>query len=367
MIKSQKRLALFLPTLAGGGAERTMLNLAQGITERGYTVHLVLAQAEGPYLAEVPESVRLVDLEAWRTLASLPALVRYLRRERPEALLSVLHANTIALWARRLAGVSTRVVVCEQNTLSIEAQQASDWRDRILPRLNRRFYPWADGIVAVSKGVADDLAQVTGIPHERIEVVHNPVVTPELREKVQARLDHPWFAPNEPPVLLAVGRLTAQKGFPTLIQAFGRVRQARRARLLILGEGGQRPDLEALVRPLGLEQDVSLPGFVANPYPYMARASLFVLSSRWEGLPTVLIEASYCGAPIVSTDCPSGPREILRDGQYGQLVPVGDVAALARAIETVLAGKMPPPPRESWRPFELETVVNQYINMLLES
>jgi len=367
MIDLPKRLAVFVPELLGGGAQRTMLNLAQGMAERGYTVDLVLAQAKGPYLAQVPESVRLVDLRAWRTLASLPALMRYLRRERPEALLSVLHANVIALWARRLVGASTRVVVCEQNTLSSDAQQASDWRLRLTPRLNRRFYPWADGIVAVSKGVADDLAQVTSIPRERIEVIHNPVVTPELREKAQTPLEHPWFAPDEPPVLLAVGRLSPQKDFPTLIQAFARVRQARPARLLILGEGKERPALEALVRQLGLEEDVSLPGFVENPYPYMVEAALFVLSSRFEGLPTVLIEALYCGAPLIATDCPSGPREILADGQYGQLVPVGDTIALARAIGTTLAGKMPHPPRESWRPFELEVVVSQYINTLLGS
>ncbi len=168
-------------------------------------------------------------------------------------------------------------------------------------------------------------------------------------------------------MLLAVGRLTASKDFPTLIQAFIRVRQTRPARLLILGEGADRPGLEALVEQLGLEQDVSLPGFVENPYPYMARASLFVLSSRWESLPTVLIEALYCGAPLIATDCPGGTREILADGQYGQLVPVGDATALARAIATTLAGKTPRPPPESWLPFDLEAVVNQYINILLGS
>jgi glycosyltransferase involved in cell wall biosynthesis len=362
-----KRLAIFVPGLCGGGAERAMLKLARGIAERGYAVDLVLARAEGPYLAEVPESVRLVNLKASRVLISLPALVRYLRRERPEALLSVLHANVIALWARRLAGVPTRVVVSERNTLSHDARRSPDLRVRLEPQLARRFYPWADGIVAVSKGVADDLAQVTGIPRQRIQVIYNPIVTPDMREKAQAPLKHPWFVPGEPPMLLAVGRLTAQKDFPTLIQAFARVRELRPARLLILGEGQERPALEALVRQLGLEQDVSLPGFVVNPYPYMAQASLFVLSSRWEGLPGVLIEALYCGTPLISTDCPSGPREILAGGQYGELVPVGDAAALARAIETTLASKTPHPPRESWRPFELEVVVSQYINTLLGS
>lgn len=368
MIGPQKRLAIFVSNMHGGGAQRVTLNLVRGMAERGCLVDLVLARAEGPYLAQVPEAVQVVDLKASRVLTSLPALVRYLRRERPQAMLSTMnYVNIIALWAQRLAGVPTRIVVSEHIALSRSVQHAPSRRGRLMPQLIRRFYPWADGFVAVSKGVADALAQMTGLPRGRIQVIYNPVVTPELRAKAQATLDHPWLEPGQPPVLLAVGRLTAQKDFPTLIQAFARVRRARPARLLILGEGQERPGLEALVRQLGLEQDVSLPGFVENPYAYMAQASLFVLSSRWEGLPTVLIEALYCGAPLVSTDCPSGPREILRDGQYGQLVPVGDVPALARAIETSLEGETPRPPRESCLPFELETVVSKYVSLLMGS
>jgi len=369
MVNPQKRIAIFMPSLFGAGGQRSMLNLAHGMAECGYAVDLVLAQAEGPFLAEVRRSVRVVDLKASRALTSLPALVRYLRREQPEAMLSVFgYVNIIALWAWRLAGVRTRLFVNEQNTVSVEAGNASSWRGRLTPRLIKRFYPWANGIVVVSQGVRDDLAQLTNISRERITVIYNPsVVRAEVREKAQAPLDHPWFKPGQPPVLLAVGRLQVQKDYPTLIQAFAQVRQTRPVRLLILGEGKERPSLDALIKELGLEQDVSLPGFVMNPYAYMARASLFVLSSRWEGLPTVLIEALCCDTPVVSTDCPSGPREILRDGQYGQLAPVGEADALARAIETTLAGKTPNPPSESWRPYELEAVVNQYTNLLLGS
>jgi glycosyltransferase involved in cell wall biosynthesis len=348
-----------------------MLSLAQGFSARGFAVDLVLAQAEGPYLDQVPESVRLVELNARhrrarRTLASLPALVRYLRREEPEALLSALNrANLAAVWAWRLARVPGRVVISEQNTFSSWLQKLSKRRAWLMLRLVRRFYPWADAITAVSEGVADDLAQVVGLPRDRVEVIHNPGVTPELCEKAQAPLDHPWFQPGQPPVVLAVGSLTVQKDFPTLIRAVAQVQENRPVRLLILGEGQDRPALEAQVRELGLEQSISLPGFVANPYAYMTCASVFVLSSRWEGLPTVLMEALFCGTPVVATDCPSGPREILRDGQYGRLVPVGDVIALARAIETTLDDKTARPPRESWHPFELETVVDQYAAILL--
>ena len=366
MTEPRKRLAIFIPSMNGGGAQRVTLNLARGIAERGYFVDLVLARAEGPYLAEVPETVRVVDLKASRVLTSLPALLRYLRRERPHALLSTMnYANIAALWVRRLAGVPTRLVVSEHDTLSASAHHSSSVRGRMMPHLVRRFYRWADGIIAVSQGSADDLAQITGLPRERVKVIYNPVVTAELRARAQCSMDHPWFRTGQPPVLLAVGRLSSQKDFETLLLAFAQVRKARPVRVLILGEGEERPRLEALARKLDLMQDIGLPGFVENPYMYMARASVFVLSSRWEGLPTVLIEALYCGAPLIATDCPSGPREILADGKYGRLVPVGDVPALAQAIETTLADKSPAPAPNSWRRFELEPVVNQYLGALL--
>lgn len=365
----RKRLAIFLPAIYGGGAERVMLNLATGFTGKGHAVDLILAKTTGPYVAWIPRSVRLVELHhlhfgALETLAGLPALVRYLRHERPDALLSGLHANIVALWARRLAGVPQRVVISEHSTFSHQNQQLRHSYSRLMLRLVRRFYSSADCIVAVSGGVADDLGQVARIPRDRIEVIYNPIVTPELRRKAQDRLTHPWFAAGEPPVILGAGRLAPAKDFPTLIQAFARVRETCPARLLILGEGEERPRLEYLVRRLSLEKDVSLPGFVPNPYPYMVQAKLFVLSSRWEGLPTVIVEALFCGTPIVATDCPSGPREILKGGQYGQLVPVGDVASLTQAIRAGLEGRTPHAPNESWQPFELEAAVNQYMSIL---
>jgi len=359
------QLSILIPELVVGGAQRSMLKLSGGIAARGYEVDLVLARAMGPLLAEVPPSVRLVDLGARRTVTSLPALVRYLRNERPAALLSVLHANMVALWAGRLVGDGLRTIVSERNTLSREAEHyRSSVRMQLMPKLAKLFYPWADEIVAVSEGVADDLSGMTGLPRERIRVIYNPIVTAELADMARAPLDHPWFAAGQPPVVLAVGRLEAQKDFTTLIRSFALVRRHRPSRLLILGEGEERPALEALVEDLSLQSDVGLPGFVPNPCPYMAHAALFVLSSKWEGLPGVLIEAMYCGAPVVSTDCPSGPREILADGQYGELVPVGDIDVMARAIEERLALDKSPPPKESWRRFERETVVSEYIRVL---
>lgn len=362
----KERVAIFTSNMDGGGAERAMLKLAGGIADRGYQVDLVLSRAEGHYLDEVSGAVRIVDLEAPRVLASLPGIIRYLRRERPKAMVTSLnYVNIVAIWARRLARVNTRLVVNEQNTLSLEAPNSPRRRHRLLPRLARRFYPWADEIVAVSRGAADDLVHAVGLAPDRIRVVHNPIVTPELRDMAVAPVEHPWLEPGGEPVVLAVGRLTPQKDFGALIRAIALVRRRRPVRLLILGEGPERVGLEALVADLGLEEVVDLPGWIANPYPYMVRSAAFVLSSRWEGLPSVLIEALFCGVPIVATDCPSGPLEILDGGRHGLLVPVGDVEALAEGISSAVAGDVARPTEASWRPYEQETIVGRYIDVLM--
>ncbi len=370
--QNKERIAIFMPALHEGGAQRAMLNLAEGIAGRGHPVDFVLAKAEGPYLSQVPGCIDLVDLSegrpvTWgRTLRSLPALVRYLRRRKPAAILAVLNrASFVAVWARRLARVDTAVVLSERNTLSVWAEDSRNWRDRLTLQLTKRIYDQADAVTAVSQGVADDLSRVTNIQRERIHVIYNPVITPGLRQKMQAPLEHPWFQPGQPPVILAVGRLSDQKDYPTLIRGFARLRESHPARLLILGEGERRAELQALVRGLGLENDIHMPGWVENPYPYMMRAGLFVLSSKFEGLPGVLIEALFCGLPLVATDCPSGPREILAEGRYGQLVPIGDVAAMSQAMRKVLVGPTTSRPSESWRQFEMESVVSQYLQLLL--
>ncbi len=364
----KKRLAVFVPSMCGGGAERSMLNLAGGIAERGHAVDLVLVRAEGPYLAELPDSVRLIDLGVRRARWCLPALVRYLRREQPEGMVSAMnYTNIVAVWAQRLARVSTRIMLSAQNTFSQTLRHKATRNERLMLMLMKRFYPWADTICTVSDGVGDDLSEVTSIPRGRIVTIHNPVITPELKQKQQAPVDHPWFRPDQPPVLVGAGRLVPQKDFPTLIRAFTQVRRSRPVRLVILGQGPLQSELEALIRELGMEADISLHGFTDNPYAFMARSSAFVLSSKWEGLPTVLIEAMCCGARLVSMDCPSGPREILRGGEFGQLVPVGEVTTLAHAIEKTLDGESPIPPPESWQPYELQTVVNQYLDILLEN
>ncbi|MBW4575412.1 MAG: glycosyltransferase [Aphanothece sp. CMT-3BRIN-NPC111] len=367
MTKVPPRVALFLRYLGGGGAEAAMANLARGFAQQELNVDFVLSQAGGPHQWKVPPDVRIVDLGSSNNFASLKALMRYLRQEQPVALLSALHFNNeIAVAAKRLSGVSTRVVVCEQNTLSLRSRNETRLVKRQTPLLARLFYPWADGVVAISQGVAKDLTQVTGLPLDSIRVIYNPAITPELAEKAKAPVDHPWFAAGEPRVILGVGKLEPQKDFPTLIRAFAQVRQVQPVRLMILGWGPEpdRLQLEALVQELGLEDDVALPGYVNNPYAYMARAAVFALSSRWEGFGNVIVEAMVVGTPVVSTNCESGPAEILDNGKYGSLVPVGDSQALAEAILKVLAGETKHVEPDWLNQFSLEAITQQYLDVL---
>jgi glycosyltransferase involved in cell wall biosynthesis len=274
----------------------------------------------------------------------------------------------MAVWARRLSRLDCRIVVSEHNQASGHVGVANPWADRHGLPLLRGAYLAADAIVTASIGVADRLAAHTGIPRDRITTVYNPVVAPDLLVKARGPVDHPWFAPGEPQVILGVGRLLPQKDFATLIRAFAGLRSRRPARLVILGAGleSERAALKTLATDLGIAHDVEIPGFAQNPFAYMSRAAVFVLSSRYEGLGNVLIEALACGTPVVSTDCPSGPREILEDGRFGPLVPVGDEVALARAIEEVLDDPSPPERlRARAARFSVERAADSYLELLL--
>lgn len=366
MTTESGKIALFMPTLNGGGAERVMLNLGVEMAERGYPVDLVVARATGPLLAEVPASIRLIDLKCSRILVSLPYLVQYLRTTRPAGLLSTLgHANVVALWAKILSAVPVRIVVRETTTPSQARTTDKLFRRRLMPFLANIFYPGAAGIVAASQGMADDLANVFRIPRERIQVIYNPAISSELFMRAAEPISHPWFTPGAPPIILGVGRLTQAKDFPMLIHAFSLLRSRCSARLVILGEGEERSALQAKARELGVETDVDLPGFVSNPFPYMQQAAVFALSSAWEGLPNALIQALALGTPVVSTDCRSGPREILKDGTLGELIPVGNPEAMCRAIEAVLGGKRFSVHESDLDRFQRDAATLKYLDLIL--
>ncbi len=331
----RQRLTVFLADLMGGGAERMMVVIANGMAERGMDVRLVLAAAEGPYVPEVSEDVELVDLGVGSVSRALAPLARDLRRNRPDVMLTTLpHTSFVAVFASRLAG-GVPTVVREAITPRRGRRAQATMMSRLSHMLAPLTYRLAAGTIAVSDGVKDAMVDVLGVPPQKIAALYNPVVTPELRRLAAVPLDHPWFAPGEPPVILGVGSLSQRKDFATLIEAFSLVRDPA-ARLVILGEGPERAALEAQVERLGLGGRVQMPGFVSNPYAYMANADLYVMSSRLEGLPGTLVQALACGCPAVSTDCPSGPREVLQDGSLGPLVPVGDAREMAHAIEETL-------------------------------
>jgi glycosyltransferase involved in cell wall biosynthesis len=364
-MRSVKPVALFVPSLRAGGAERVAVNLAAGFASLGQPTDLVAVSARGEFVGQIPEGVRLIDLKASRVLLSLPALVSYIRRERPVAVIAFMdHAAILALWARRLSGSSTRIICTVHSTLSQATGNTPTIRNRMLPTLLRSFYPSADAVVAVSHGVARDLSEATGFPLQRIRVIYNPVITTGLMEAVTAAPGHPWLADGGSPVVLGVGRLTRAKDFASLIRAFALVRRQRPARLLILGEGNERAALEGLVHELGLASDVALPGFVAGAHACMAKAAVFVLSSVWEGLPTVLIEAMAAGTTVVATDCPSGPREILRGGELGRLVPPGNVQALAEGILAALAGPPHRVPLTELKEYTREVASEAYLRVV---
>ncbi len=332
---TEDRIALFIPLLVGGGAERVMLNLARAIAAEGVAVDMVVVRAEGVLLEEVRslQGVRLVALGGRKASTSAWALARYLQDVRPFGIISALNTpNLTSIVVARLVRYRGAAIATVHNTLGTEASHARSLAGRVTPALMRMILPFADAVVAVSAGVADDLSAAIGMPRQNVKVIYNPVVSPGLYQAATEEVADPTLLSENLPTFVGIGRLAEQKDFGTLIDAFRLVRDQRPCRLVILGEGPARAALEKQVRDLGLDGDVSLPGFVKNPYAVLARAQTFVLSSRWEGLPTVLIEALALGVPVVATDCKSGPHEILAAGRHGALVPVGDTAAMAAAI-----------------------------------
>ena len=403
-----RRIAVLSPTLAGGGAERKALLIAAGLLERGHEVDILVHHLVCHYPDEVPGRARLLYLSSrgdgetrglldrlavvpqplfpgptpWRTRLPRAALLRKVRgkqlpllmstrpprwaagiaayadREHPSALLAM---NVLAVTATTMAASLVRRPTRVVGTLHDVLRSG-----RLLERA-RRSYPFADCAVGISEGTTAELEGLPGMERNRIHTIHNPVVSADLGRKARESPHHPWLDDRRCPVILAIGRMKKVKGFSTLLRAFARLLDRRLARLIVLGEGRLRPSLRSLARELGIAEQVDFPGFQENPYAFLAKADLFVLSSRYEALPTVLIEAMACGCPVVSTDCPFGPREILEDGRLGPLVPVGDAEALAAAMARVLDG--PPEPdglraRASF--FSVERAVDRYEQLLLD-
>lgn len=379
-------IAVFIYSIRGGGAQHRTLTLVNGFAARKHNVDLIIVAADKNTGCNLHPGVNLIVLEQnWHhvfrrlsrhinirglyTASAIPALARYLQNHQPDIILSgASHVNLVAIFAHRLSKTNIPLVLRASNYPSGNIRWWPPLEQAIRRLLRYTLgivYPWADHIIAVSKGVAQEVQRLTGLPDDRITTIYNPVVGPYIKRLATEPVSHPWAYDKHAPLILAVGRLTVQKDYPTLIRAFARIRATRTAHLVILGDGRQRHRLKKLVHKLKLAEDVAFLGYVDNPFAWMSKAAVLVLSSAWEGLPGVIIEALACGCPVVSTDCPSGPREILQDGRIGPLVPVHDDSALAAAILQVLSS---PPDRtkliQRANDFRIDVGVDAYLQIL---
>lgn len=367
LISAAPKISVLLASYSVSGVPRITLSLVRELATRGYPVDLILVTGRLPdeVRRDLNGSVRLIELRHPRTIRALPSLWRYFRRERPAGVIvAEEHLNAVALLALRAARSDTRIAISFHVPPDL-GHRRPIWDSRRWPLLVGRWvYPWADAIVPISQAMGDQLANATGIPRDHLRVIYNPVVSDWLVEQSHAPIAPDWLA-DSCRFILGVGSLDPRKGFLDLLTAFALVRRRRDVHLVILGEGKQRNELESRVAELGLEGVVSLPGAVANPYAWMARAEVFVLPSYFEGLPTVLIEAMACGCPVVATDCPTGPREILEEGRYGKLVPMREPERLAEAILETLAAA---PDREALlrraQVFHVDRVMDEYLDAL---
>jgi glycosyltransferase involved in cell wall biosynthesis len=360
------KIGIYIPTLSGGGAQRAALNLAEGFLGNDCQASLILVKAQGPLMDDIPSGANVINLNAYRTVSSIPKLSLHLRQVEYDVVISMMnYVNICAVAANIMAGNPARLILVEQNTISRTFQKLN-YRQRAVRRTLTQFlYPQADYVTAVSQGAALDLEELTGL--NDVRTIYNPIsVVSDFSSLKSPESIHPWFGKSDS-VVLGAGLLTEQKGFPTLIRAFRHIRDEGRAcRLIIIGEREEKDKLEALIRDLNLENVVSLPGFADNPYEYMRAADVFALSSRWEGFGNVLVEAMACGTPVVSTDCPYGPAEILQNGRWGHLVPVNDNQALAHAIIDTLEAPLADADDlvERSKDFAPKKIAKQYLSLI---
>lgn len=365
-IRFNNHIAFFLPSLAGGGAEKVFLHLAREFCSCGIALDVVLGRAMGEYLEDLPRDARVIDLKVHHMAASVVGLSRYLHKERPDALLAGLPiANLVAVLSKKISCSRTRIVTCLHCVESQAIQLGPFAKRHLMQVLYPRIIPDADAIIAVTQGVADDFMKMTArVSRNRIKVIYNPIVDHQLYAMAGEAITEPWFPMCKMPVVLAVGRLSAVKDFGTLIRAFNLVRKKTSAKLIILGEGEERAKLEGLVNELNLSDDIYMPGFVDNPYKYMRHASVLVLSSLRESFGNVLVEAMACGCPVVSTDCPVGPAEILEGGRWGCMVPVGDCGALSEAIIKIISKERATQVSKRVEDFSTEIIAQQYLKVM---
>ncbi|MEN8177514.1 MAG: glycosyltransferase [Pseudomonadota bacterium] len=373
MASGQGRIAILSPYLhhaeGYGGITPWLVNLSNGFIDRGYQVDVLVNAKPSTSLinSQFDSRARILNLgyHKWQAFVKLK---QYLQQDNPQVLLSAGYRyNTMAAWSKLLTFNAPATYLSVHEQVSVGSSGLSSRRQRSRFKWMRRLYSKMDGVIAVSQGVADDLVLNIGIPGNHIQALPNPISIERVTGLAEEAVSHPWLtADSNVPVILGVGRLEEQKGFDLLIRSFAKLRSSRPAKLIILGEGGCRKSLQDLAIELEVESDIDMPGFKGNPYPFISRADLFVLSSRWEGLGYVLIESALLGTPIVSTDCPSGPSEVLKQGVFGHLAPVDDVEALAEAMAAALDSPKASGDilRSRGKEFGIEAVTGMYLSYM---
>ncbi len=354
------------PKRSSGGVRQWALTMANALVERGYAVDMLCEAPRRKFIDEPLLDPRVGRVVLGKGLLAKWRLHRYIRRHPGLRLVAALnYYNIEAAKLKKRFGAQLQVMLTQRENLSADVEWRKPHRYRAAVRQIRQLFNEADTVVAVSRGLADDLRDNFGVDESRLHAIYNPAFRANFLESATAEVDHPWLRDKDRPVVIAAGRLHFVKGFGELLQAFAILRKTCDARLLILGEGKERRNLEQQVEKLGLGDAVQLPGRVGSVAPWMARSDLFVLSSRREGLPAVMIEALAIGLPVVSTRCPSGPEEILDNGRCGTLVEIGDIEGLARAMENVLTGS--PVDREALRAraaeFSLDRALQHYLDL----
>lgn len=336
--RAEKRIsaAIYIHDLSPGGVERQSLVLAQELLARGVDVVLVVHQMRGELMPLLPPGIPVVNLRSARTLQDVLRLRRFLLDEQPDVFMAnVDHNNVAAALANALAGTETRLIICQHNPLSAGFHATVNWKHRVVPWFYRVLESRIDHAVAVSDGIARELVHA-GLPQAKISTIFNAVIGEDFDDRANLPVHHPWLLKKDRPVFVTAGRLVEMKDQRTMLRAFAIHVRQRPSRLMVLGSGPMLDELRALTRELEIAEHVAFEGFVPNPLPYMRAADGFVLSSRSEGFGNVLVEAMGCGTPVISTDCPHGPGDILGHGKYGILVPTRDPDAMALAFGLIL-------------------------------
>ena len=367
-VAAQRRVAVLIPTPPsrhGGGAERVMMSIAAGLADRGVAVDFLVNRNSEDCWGSLSPNVRLLSLDTWR-YTCLPGLLKYIRRQRPHGLLSTMKsANLTALVAKKFFAPELRLVIHQANSFSGELRTLSV-KQRLALRAIRRLMPSADAIVTLNQAMAADIRELAPKAARNVQVIHDPYDIDEIIARSQRPAEHPWLGDGRTaPVIVAAARLHPKKDLKTLIKAFALVAKQRPVRLVILGEGPELTRLKEVASVLDVAPHVDFTGFKDNPFPFMAEADVFALSSKIEGFGGVLVQAMACGTPVVSTDCPFGPSEILEDGELGRLSPVGDYRAMARSIiETLDCPISSARLREGSRRYSAETSIDAYMDAL---